>query len=540
MANPRDRIESRTLPLTFDRDSQQRRRPTRSHRPAAEQLESRIAMSNSGTWTPLTNMMPGGGSGTGNMMLLSSGVVMIQGGGDNLAGYANWYALTPDARGSYVDGTWSQLGSMHLRRLDYASVMLPTGDVMVLGGEYSGKNLDKNYTDETEIYDPVANAWTVTASVPDSDGYGDEPAEVLPNGSVLTADGNTTATYIYDQATDTWSNGPDRLNNDNSYEENWAKLAGGSIMAVPTHGSDLRTAQRFVAGKSAGQDRWVVAGDLPSVLSYGPQGDYPEMGAPILLPDGRFWQVGGNDQSAIYTPPSRKHPEGSWLAGPAIPQRASSYFLTGADVPAAMMPNGQVIFTASPWLDQPTYFYLFNPRANGGRGAISAISPPGSATGGDSRLDIPGWYTYFLVLPTGQILHDQRYTSQLWIYTPQGSPHDGWRPQITSVRKSPDGVFTLTGKRLNGISEGASFGDDAEESTNYPVVTLTGFHKQVYFARSFGWSSTGVQTGNAPVRTQFTLPQGMPSGKYQLRAIASGIASRPLTLKIVEHDPRRQ
>ncbi len=109
----------------------------RSRRLAVEQLESRVALSSSGTWTPLTHLMPDSGSGTGNMMLLSNGTVMIQGGGSG-AGYTSWYALTPDSRGNYVDGTWSQLASMHLARLDYSSVVLPDGDVMVLGGEYSG------------------------------------------------------------------------------------------------------------------------------------------------------------------------------------------------------------------------------------------------------------------------------------------------------------------------------------------------------------------------------------------------------------------
>src|SRR5262249_40451872 len=151
---------------------------------------------------------------------------------------------------------------------------------------------------------------------------------------------------------------------------------------------------------------------------------------------------------------------------PSIPQRDSSYFLTGADVPAAMMPNGQVLFTASPWLAAPTYFYLFDPKADGGRGSITAISAPGAHAGSLGPLDIPGWYTYFLVLPSGQILYDQRYDSQLWLYTPKGSPRDVWRPRISSMTQLPDGTFFLTGRQLNGISEGAAFGDNAEMSTN--------------------------------------------------------------------------
>ena len=42
----------------------------------------------------------------------------------------------PDSHGSYVDGTWTRLASMHEPRLYYASAVLPDGDVFVAGGEY--------------------------------------------------------------------------------------------------------------------------------------------------------------------------------------------------------------------------------------------------------------------------------------------------------------------------------------------------------------------------------------------------------------------
>src|SRR5262249_16493944 len=139
------------------RNGLERGRPKRRDCPRVEQLETRMAMS--GTWTPLFNLMPDSGSGTGRMMLLSNGTVMVQGGGAKDADFANWYLLTPDSRGSYAARTWSQLASMNLQRLDYASVTLPNGKVMVLGGEYSGPDLKKSYTNRTEIYDPVANTW---------------------------------------------------------------------------------------------------------------------------------------------------------------------------------------------------------------------------------------------------------------------------------------------------------------------------------------------------------------------------------------------
>jgi hypothetical protein len=57
-----------------------------------------------GTRTPLTNLLPDPVGAT-TEMVLSDGTVMIQGGG----GFASndWYKLTPDDGGSYINGTFS-------------------------------------------------------------------------------------------------------------------------------------------------------------------------------------------------------------------------------------------------------------------------------------------------------------------------------------------------------------------------------------------------------------------------------------------------
>jgi len=81
-------------------------------------------------WTPLTNLSP---SGSGTMLLLTDGSVMVQG-----IPFDTWVRLTPSAKGSYADGTWSPLASMSTQRLYFASHVLPNGKVWILGGEYSG------------------------------------------------------------------------------------------------------------------------------------------------------------------------------------------------------------------------------------------------------------------------------------------------------------------------------------------------------------------------------------------------------------------
>ena len=71
------------------------------------------------------------------MLLLTDGTVMVQNGNDT----KSWMRLTPDIKGNYAAGSWTLLKSMSLARLYFASQVLPSGKVWVLGGEYSGPSL---------------------------------------------------------------------------------------------------------------------------------------------------------------------------------------------------------------------------------------------------------------------------------------------------------------------------------------------------------------------------------------------------------------
>src|SRR4029077_11301185 len=108
------------------------------------------------TWTPLGHAAPGG---IGTMELLTDGTVMALSGG-------NYYKLTPDSTGSYVNGTWWQLGSPSPQRLYDDTNVLPDGRVFVLGGEYSGPNNTANWVSSGEIYNSVTNSWSSIPNFP--------------------------------------------------------------------------------------------------------------------------------------------------------------------------------------------------------------------------------------------------------------------------------------------------------------------------------------------------------------------------------------
>src|SRR5262245_58261875 len=134
------------IPVTKKRPERARARRRSAQRLQLECLESRDLLS---SWTPLKNLSSFGGVST--MLLLSDGTVMAQV-NDSGFGSNSWAELTPDATGSYVNGTWSSLPSMSTVRRFYASEVLPSGKVFVLGGEYSGSKTQVELA-SGEIYD---------------------------------------------------------------------------------------------------------------------------------------------------------------------------------------------------------------------------------------------------------------------------------------------------------------------------------------------------------------------------------------------------
>ena len=488
-------------------DSKTLRTRTRAHRPRArrvgmESLEPRMMLNATpGTWTPLAHIPAT--TNVGTMELLSDGTVLAAAPNFSVANI--WFKLTPDATGSYVNGTWSQMASDTVNRCYDAENVLQDGRVFVLGGVQNLRGGAHVYNNTGAIYDPVANTWTAIPNFPEPNFGG--PTMLLPDGRVLAGSMIGPNTYIYDPASNAWSAGPTKLYGDSSFYETWTKLPDGGILSYDLNDGSTE-AQRLDTSTMT----WVDAGTVPVAL--GSSSDSPRIGPAVLLPDGRVFHVGGDSNTALFDPATN-----TWSAGPVVPGG-----LGGDMATAAMLPNGHVLFDASVTPDQlaPTHFFEFDPSDN----SLTDVTP----TTPDLS-NTPSYDTRLLLLPNGQVLYGSpltRANSQLYVYTPNGSPQSAWQPTISNVANNGNGTFTLSGTQLNGLSAGTSYGSPAEMDSNYPLVELTNGSGHVYFARTSNWSSTGVATGSTPVSTNFSIPAYLPFGTYSLTVVANGIASAPL------------
>jgi len=510
-----------------------KQRRSRRRRLLLEALEDRVMLS--GTWLQLPT--PLGDLGT--MLLLPNGSVMAQNGDS-----ATWFRFTPDpSTGKYDNGTWSTAltSIMSTPRRAYGSAVLPNGNVMVFGGEYTTDEQNPIDVNSGDMYNPATNQWTPIKSIPTNldppNIFGDGTLELLPNGQVFAAptiddsSGLPKTPFLYDPTTQTWSAAATKLDGYGFAEETLVKLPGttGDILNYDQIASQARFGQLGQAEYyDPSKNQWFATGSVPVQLG---NEQNIEIGPGLLLPNGKVFYVGANgnvangtvavalSNTALYDPTTN-----TWSAGPTIPGG-----LTADDAPGAVLPDGNVIFVAdSSTLTSmggrgyigPSEIFEFNPIAN----TITPLTnlPYALST---ALLTDNGESAMMLVLPTGEVAFTDG-GQDLWTYSETTPIDPSWAPTISSVVNDSGSTYTLSGTQLNGLDEGASFGDDAQMAENYPIVKITDSTGKVSYAATFNWSDPGtVATGSTPETTQFTMPSGVAPGNFTVNVIADGIPS---------------
>jgi hypothetical protein len=212
-----------------------------------------------------------------------------------------------------------------------------------------------------------------------------------------------------------------------------------------------------------------------------------------------------------------------------MPISPQGFQYTAQDAPGALLPSGHVLVAASGgaanggYSNPPVAFFEFD-----GRKFISEPTIPNAAQ------DVSGSIS-LLLLPTGQVLSVDG-SLDVEIYTPdagdadhEGESREDWRPVViwTPRLLGPGKSYVLEGIRLNGMSQGSSFGDELQDATNYPLVRLINVRTgHVFYCRTHDHSSMAVASDRVS-STHFDVPAAVEPGLSRLEVVANGIASEP-------------
>ena len=498
-----------------------------------------------GAWTTLTNIPNVFSGALQNPLLLTDGTVIAQ---DECA--ADWWKLTPDNTGSYINGTWTQIGSLPSGYfpLFYGSGVLPDGRVIIEGGEYNNAASDCGngaWTNKGAIYDPVANAWTAVSPPSGWSQIGDAAGIVLDNGAFMQSDccdSPPPLAALLNAGTLTWtSTGSSKL--DRYDEEGFAKLANGKILDVDAHtsGSCSKTSELYNPGTGA----WSATGstiDQEADCSNPANDPSYELGPLVMGQNGTAVIFPGvlcgdkantscANQSAgfVVTGTINSYNVGNavWSSVAVVPT-VGNFHYSLADAPAAVLPDGNILFAASPDYQAfvaPTHYFEMTPG-----GIFTQVGDTADAS------SIGSFEDNFLLLPTGQVL-DLSQAGNMQIYTPlAGSFQPSWQPVITSVPGcvAPGATYLAKGTQLNGLTEGTYYGDDVQAAVNFPLVKIvnngTG---DVFYARTFNHSTRSIAPG-VSVTTSFKVASATETGASTLYAVGAGIpsAGTPVTVSV--------
>jgi hypothetical protein len=526
-------------------------------------------------WTQVNGVPAGANPST--CLLLTDGTVMCQAN----EGGNGWLRLTPDNTGNYENGKWTSLDNAPegtdstdvteatpatcapclYSPTYYASAVLPDGRVVVIGGEYNVNSTGSNgaLTDIGFLFDPTkpsGSQWSAQLTNPFGYGLfgpdtlgctGDSESVITQTGTMLIANvcGFSNAqiasfdpsTLTFTAINPTGKNGPNESND----EEGWTILPGGNVFTVDANSPE--NSEIYDPTTNAwGQDVNTAGIELTDLSV---NCDSHELGPAVALANGTIIQFSGNPsgQNALYTIATN-----SWASSPGFNFPSPTGVPdTVADGPASWLVNGDALVIASPGciptgggkystFNAPIHVYEFN------GATLSDVTP--SSPGSNGPVNNNASFVYrMLLLPSGRVLVTHRgdggSPGDVWTYTPSGPVVSPGEPVITTFPSviGQGQTYSISGQMFNGFTQGASYGDDAQDATNWPLVRITNTGSgHVAYVRTHDHSRMGVEAVGDPeiVSTNFDLPADFELGASTLVVVTNGLASDPVDVTVEE------
>jgi hypothetical protein len=462
-------------------------------------------IASSQTWTPLAHQPPNQPT-LGPMLQLRDGRILVH--EEQNGNPRNWWILTPDSTGSYVNGQWSSGGQLpeNYSPFYFGSQVLSDGArVVIEGGEYNFGTAD--WTTLGAIGTVSGSTFTWTGNLPPT-GWGtigDAESTVLADGSYMQANCCTAQNAIF-VSPNVWA-ATGSVKQPNNDESGFTLLTNDKVLTVDAkHNSACSTS----SGSELYSGGVWSCGPNTTVQLYNP-GD-EELGAAVMMYNNKVMQFGGNVVATnVYDVTAN-----TWAAGPT-----PAGGLDQADGPASLEPNGKVLAMLSPGLfASGCQFVEYDPVAN----SLSNTANPTNCPADSSFVG------HLMILPTGQIMFTDL-SNLVEIYTPVASLASGAkRPLIVAPKVKTTMTPTnnsLTGYYFNGLTENNGYGDDYQGRTDYPLVRLTSSTGSVFYGTTHSESTHSISPTAGLMSTMFDEPTItiLPSGCYKTEVVANGITS---------------
>ncbi len=352
---------------------------------------------------------------------------------------------------------WTSVASLNQSRSGHTATTLDNGRVLVVGG--FGPAIPPAVTvtlrATPEVYDPVANTWTVLPAM--THPRLSHTAVKLNDGRVFVVGGyaagsNVRSAELYNPVAGAWAGAGEPANLDWTIDRG-VLLTDGDVFVV---------GQRLLPPQFPGGGQQIVGGSAiydPDTNTWTAGPDVPVSSAVLAtLSAGSVLLTGwGAENAALYVPP------GSVDATPEMPAMRDGHTMTG-------LPDGRVLVTGN---DQPSYLYVPATQAFTAAPAIP-----------DARTMYTATQLYNgLVLVTGG--HGPSVGGQPWTVYASGAVFDWnagtWSPigsmSITRYRHAAaalfDGRILISGgnESDSAISAAAEVFDPAAAPTPVPTST---------------------------------------------------------------------
>jgi hypothetical protein len=179
-----------------------------------------------------------------------------------------------------------------------------------------------------------------------------------------------------------------------------------------------------------------------------------------------------------------------------------------------VLPTGNVLAVAR---SQPDIkFYEYTPPAPGATLGSFSQQLPGSPT---FLIDQPASNVQATLLADGTVMIAA--ASDIYLYRPAGNQLTNGRATIANVAGFVNGLYTLSGTNLNGLTNGSSCDDEGHNFTSFPVVAAT-FGSQTQYCPVVNVKSFAIAP-NVSSSIQFRMPSNVPVGPVTISVSTSGL-----------------